>query len=339
MKLSTCIHQFFDHYLPRIKGVSDNTIKSYRNVFSLFLPFASQSLSIKIDSLQVEHLSYDLIIAFLDHLESERKNNAATRNQRLAALKSLAKMVRLIYPEQRRVAESILNIPQKRMRKTLIGYLHQEEILNVFEVVDLTKKDGFRDYSILHLLYDSGARASEIATLNLDYFDHKNRTLIILGKGNRFRQIELWPKTSQLVVRYIENYRTTPKLLFRNRLFINQRGQELTRHGIHRLCKKYLSLALPPKRLKQLNPVHSFRHSCAVNMLCSGFSVADIRNRLGHEDIQSTMAYLHLDLSRKREIQKRFIQYTQSSLTQDPKIDELIDWEHQQETLKWLDSL
>ena len=74
-------------------------------------------------------------------------------------------------------------------------------------------------------------------------------------------------------------------------------------------------------------------------MLCSGFSVADIRNRLGHEDIQSTMAYLHLDLSRKREIQKRFIQYTQSSLTQDPKIDELIDWEHQQETLKWLDSL
>lgn len=74
-------------------------------------------------------------------------------------------------------------------------------------------------------------------------------------------------------------------------------------------------------------------------MLSAGFSVADIRNRLGHEDIQSTMVYLHLDLSRKREIQRKFIQYTQSTLTEDPKIDELVDWEHRQETLRWLDSL
>lgn len=339
MKLSTCIHQFFDQYLPRMKGVSGNTIKTYRYAFSLFLPFAAQNLSIKIDSLQLEHLSYNLVLSFLDHLESERKNVAATRNQRLAALKSLAKMIRLTYPEQRTIAETILNIPQKRMRKNLIGYLHQEEILKVFETVDLTKRDGFRDYTILHLLYDSGARASEIATLTLDYFVPQNKTLAILGKGNRFRQIELWKKTTDLIVRYIESYRISPKPLFRNRLFINQRGEELTRHGIYRICKKYLSLALSAKRFKQLNPAHSFRHSCAVNMLCSGFSVSDIRNRLGHENIQSTMAYLHLDLSRKREIQKRFLQYTQSSLFQDQKIDELIDWENKQETLKWLDSL
>ena len=264
---------------------------------------------------------------------------ATTRNQRLAALKSLAKMIRFMYPEQRKLAEVILNIPQKRTQKVLIGFLYQEEILRVFEAVDLTKKEGFRDYTILHLLYDSGARAFEIATLKLDYFDPQNRTLVILGKGNRYRQIELWPKTSQLIDCYIAKYRITPKPLYRNRLFINQREQELTRHGIHRLCKKYLSLALPPKRLKQLNPVHSFRHSCAVYMLSSGCSVADIRNRLGHEDIQSTMVYLHLDLSRRREVQKIFIQYTQSAITQDPKIEELIGWENKEETLKWLDSL
>lgn len=212
-------------------------------------------------------------------------------------------------------------------------------MLQVFETIDLNKAEGFRDLSLLNLLYDSGARASEIATLELDACDAQQRTLFILGKGNRYRQLQLWPKTTELLQRYITRYRRRPKPLYRNRLFLNQRGQGLTRHGIHRTCKKYLARALPPKRLKHLNPAHSFRHSCAVQMLCSGFSVADIRNRLGHEQIQSTMAYLHLDLSRRREIQRTFIQYTQASLTQDPKIEEFIDWEHKEETLAWLDSL
>ena len=74
-------------------------------------------------------------------------------------------------------------------------------------------------------------------------------------------------------------------------------------------------------------------------MLSSGFSVTDIRNRLGHADIQTTMAYVHLDLSRRRKIQDNFVKYTQDLLKQDPKIDELIDWENRQETLAWLDSL
>ena len=112
MKLSTCIHQFFDQYLPRIKGVSPNTIKAYRDTFGLFLPFAAQYHSIKINSLRIEHLSVDLILAFLEHLERERKNTAKTRNQRLTALKSLAKMIRFLHPEKRDLADSILSIPQ-----------------------------------------------------------------------------------------------------------------------------------------------------------------------------------------------------------------------------------
>jgi len=339
MKLSTCIHQFFDQYLPRIKGVSPNTIKAYRDTFGLFLPFAAQYHSIKIDSLRVEHLSVDLILDFLEHLERERRNTAKTRNQRLTALKSLAKMIRFLHPEKRDLADSILSIPQKRTQKPLIGFLYPEEILAVLQTVDIRNKQGYRDYTLLHLLYDSGARASEITTLDLEHFDPEKKRLILLGKGNRYRQIELWPKTTQLINRYITRYRRQPKPLYRTRIFINQRGEELTRHGIYRICQKYLARALPPKRLKQINPAHSFRHSCAVYMLSAGFSVADIRNRLGHQDIQSTMVYLHLDLSRRREIQKKFIQYTQSTLTEDPKIEELVDWEHRQETLSWLDSL
>jgi len=339
MRLETCIYRFFDQYLLRLKGSSDQTIKAYRDVFSLFLPFAAHKLSIKIASLRVEHLSPDMVLAFLDHLESDRRNVVRTRNHRLAAIKSLAKMIRLMYPENREKAQRILDIPQKRAQKQLIGFLCPDEILKVFHCVNLIKKNGFRDYTILHLLEDSGARASEIATLNLDYFDPQNNTLIILGKGNRYRQIELGQRTVQLIKRYSVQYRIKPKPLYQHRLFINQRGEEMTRHGIYRICKKYLQKALDPKRLKNINPVHSFRHSCAVSLLLSGKSLTDIQNRLGHEDIQSTTIYTHMDLTRKKAVQKKLIEYMKSNISEDPEINKLIAWENKNDILEWLDSL
>jgi len=339
MRLETCIYRFFDQYLPHVKGSSDQTVKAYRDVFSLLLPFAAKKLSIQIGSLRVEHLTPDMLLFFLEHLESDRGNSVRTRNHRLAAIKSLAKMIRLMYPEKREIAQRILDLPQKRTQRQLIGFLYPDEILKVFHCVNLIKKNGFRDYTILHLLEDSGARASEIATLNLDYFDPQHHALIILGKGNRYRQIELEQKTVQLIKQYVAKYRVKPKPLYQQRLFITQRGEEITRHGIHRICKKYLHKALNPKRLKNINPVHSFRHSCAVSMLLSGKSLTDIQNRLGHENIQSTTVYTHMDLTRKQAVQKRLIEHMKSNLVEDPKISEWVDWENKKDILEWLDSL
>ncbi len=339
MKLSPLIHKFFQHYLAHIKGASPHTIMAYRDAFKIFLPFAAKYYGIKIKSLRVEHISSALIIAFLQDLEKERKNIPKTRNQRLAAIKSFAKMLRFMYPQQREIAESILCIPQKRAQKPLIGFLYYDEILQVFNTVDIRTREGFRDYVLLHLLYDSGARASEITTLNLDYFNPTQKTLAILGKGNRFRLLELERKTTQLLELYIKKYRLKPKPPYQHRLFINQRGEELTRHGIYRICRKYLSKALPPKRLKYINPVHSLRHSCAVNLLNQGKPITDIRNRLGHDNVQSTDIYLHLDINCRRRIQRQVMKYMQSVLTADPKIDEMLQWESDKDIMAWLDSL
>jgi site-specific recombinase XerD len=224
-------------------------------------------------------------------------------------------------------------------QKKLIGFLHQEEILQIFEKVDLTRKEGMRDYTILNLLLDSGIRASEAASLHIDYFDYQNRMLAILGKGNKFRQVSLWPKTVDLLKQYLDKYRRTPKFGHGHSIFINQRGEQFTRHGINRLCKKYLRLALPKKRLAVLNPVHSFRHSCAMNMLAAGSPITDIKNRLGHENISSTMVYLKMEMRQKREVQKKFLEHTQSILSRDSKIEMLNDWENKDEILTWLDSL
>ncbi|MBW1784399.1 MAG: tyrosine-type recombinase/integrase [Deltaproteobacteria bacterium] len=339
MKLATLLHEFFDRYLPYIKGTSPHTIKGYRDAFKLFLPFAANHYRIKVASLTLDHLSPELILAFLDDLERDRKNIAKTRNHRLAALKSFTKMIRFMYPEKRELADRILNIPQKRTQKALVGFLYEEEILKVFQAVDLKKKDGLRDYALLHLLYDSGARASEVAMLKLDYLNAQEEILAICGKGNRYRIIRLELKTVQLLQLYIKKYRVTPRPPYRDYLFISQRGEALTRHGIYRVCRKYLEKALPKKRLKNINPVHSFRHSCAVNMLYRGESVSDIQNHLGHDNAQSSTLYLHLDLKRKRQVQGRFVQHMKSVLVDDHKIDELLQSENQGDLMAWLDSL
>lgn len=339
IRLSTLLHRFFDSYLPQLKGVSPNTIKSYRDGFKLFLDFASKQCAVKVDSLSLHHLCPEIILSFLDHIEKQRCNIPRTRNLRLATFKSLAKMIRLYYPEHKPVADQICAIPQKRAQKQLIGFLSSDEILKLFAKVDMKKPGGFRDYTLLHLMIDSGARASEIATAKLDDFDPDNSTIAVLGKANRYRLIALWPITVELLKHYTQTYRTKSRWLFKKTLFINQRGEAFTRHGINRICKKYLTMALPEKRVKQLNPAHCFRHSCAMNLLAEGKPLSHIQNHLGHENIQSTMTYLHQDLTRSREAQQKFTDHCQKTLIPDTEIDELIDWDNKENTLEWLDSL
>ncbi len=121
MNLSTLIHQFFDQYLPRIKGSSQQTIRTYRDTYTLLLPFAAKYHGVKIRSLKIGHLSNELILDFLDYLENDRHNKTATRNQRLAAIKAMAKMIRFMHPDKSRLADRILSIPQKRFQKQLTG--------------------------------------------------------------------------------------------------------------------------------------------------------------------------------------------------------------------------
>lgn len=339
MKLTDCVALFLTRYLQDIRGVSPETIQSYKSTFRVFIPFTARYLSQRTAIIEVGDLSPDLIIDFLDHLESDLKNGAKTRNIRLAAIRSMARMILLMAPGDKNLAERILAIPSKRTPKPLVGFLSHDEALRVFDAVDLKRKEGFRDYTILHLLYDSGARAHEVAGMQVDAFDQENKTIGIVGKGSRFRIVQLWSRTTDLVDRYVKKYRQAPWPQDRNRLFINQRRQGFTRHGIHRICQKYLKKVLPENRWKNLNAAHCFRHSCAVHMLMNGSPLSDIKNHLGHEDIKSTMIYLRLDLSRRREVQKRFIEYTETIITKDPKIDELIEWENKEEILKWLDSL
>jgi len=196
-------------------------------------------------------------------------------------------------------------------------FLRPQEIQRLFAGLKLSTPSHIRTYAMIHLAYCLGLRPFEITRITLDDISFRKRELLVkTRKGN--------------------NPMTLPN---QDRLFINQRGQELTRHGIYRICRKYLEKALPKKRLKTINPVHSFRHTCAVHMLYRGDSVTDIKNHLGHENIQSSTVYLHLDLKRRRQIQDRFLKHMKSVLTDDQKIDDLLQPENNTDIMDWLDSL
>ncbi len=287
MKLTRCVSLFLTRYLPDIRGVSPNTVACYKNTFRIFIPYASRYLSKKVSSIDVADLSTDFIIDFLDHLENVAGNKIVTRNNRLAAIRSMARMILLMAPEDRETGERILNIPSKRFPKPLFGFLSHDEALAVFNSVDLKRKQGFRDYTILHLLYDSAARAHEIAGLCVDDFDPNEMRVGILGKGNRFRIVQIWPRTADLIVRYIEDHRKKPMPVFKNRLFVNQRGQGLTRSGIYRICQKYLKKTLPENRLKNLNAFYSPLLSPFVCDTHADVRIADIR----HQNPPGTRGY------------------------------------------------
>ena len=339
MRLPPVVGRFFSSWLSGVKGASPNTAKTYREAFSLLLPVVAGRAKVETQSLTVEHLNRDAVLAFPAFLEKERGVSARTRNCGLAAIKSFAAMLRLMHPEKKRIADAVLEIPQKRETKKPIGWLYPDEVAEILKAVDLKRPLGFRDWCVLQLLYDSGARASEIASLNLDSFDSRDKTLSILGKGARFRQIEIEDRTAEALCIYVDRHRKSPGPACSARLFVSQRGAELTRHGVYRICDKYLKRTLSAKRLADLNPVHSFRHGCAVRMLATGRSIVEIKNRLGHRNVESTMVYLNLDVSALRRVQKRFEQYAAPVFAENPQIDEMIDWENRQEVVGWLDSL
>ncbi len=304
--LSSLVDYFFRDYLTSHKGVSPNTVQSYRHTFSLFLPWIFKAKGLK--KIDVGAIKPIDLMEFLKYLEIERSNSARTRNARLAGLKSFFSMCYLKCAMDKRAMEAIQFIPMKRYNKPLIDFFDHDDVLKIFSLVDRSKSAGVRDFLVLNLLYDTGMRASELANLRLDGYDGASETLEILGKGNKWRKIRLWPRTCQFLNDYIENWRQVAKPLYKDFLVISHRREALTRFGIHKISSKYLTVAKIKKQMSNTkrSAAHSWRHTAAVNMLRMELSLQEIKVRLGHESLDTTGKYLNLDLSVKRERVEEF---------------------------------
>jgi site-specific recombinase XerD len=303
------LHAFFHVYLRRQKGLSLNTIRSYRDTFKLLIAFIGARHPSRI--LHLKHIDAKTILAFLEHLEDPdggRGSSPRTRNQRLAAIQSFFKYLAMHEPSRGAHAERILAIPAKRVSKRESDSLSYRELEALFTQPQTDTSDGIRDLAILVFLYNTGARASEAANATISWFDFPSRTVKIIGKGNKERLNPLWPTTVKLLELYRVHHRRKPKPSASDRFFINQRGLAFTRFGMRSVVKKYLRLAArscPSIAGKRLS-THNMRHTLVCHLLESRVDVNVIKTIVGHSSIKSLDDYAHATLDHMRRIYEQF---------------------------------
>ena len=179
---------FLTKYLPAERGMSNNTIASYRMTFILLVSFMDEYKGIKPQKLVFSDLTKKCIEEFLNHLEQVRKCSASTRNVRLAELHSFFNFVQFEWPEQLDECRRILSIKLKKAKQGTINYLTVEGIQLLLSQPDLSTKKGIRDLALLALMYDCGARVQEIIDLNPGSIRlTKPYTVKLVGKGNKAR--------------------------------------------------------------------------------------------------------------------------------------------------------
>jgi site-specific recombinase XerD len=257
--LATYLKRFFSHYLPVQKGLSPHTVAAYRDAVKLLLCYAADTLKLSVDALTVEAITAALVSDFLDYLEQVRGCHTPTRNARLAAVRSLFAFIAREEPALMPQCQVIRSIPLKRCEHKTVEYLEESEIQAILDAVDIDSRTGLRDRALLLILYNTGARVSEIVGLTCDdlRLDGASAQIRLLGKGRKQRSCPLWPETVEALEAYLQQRNTTQAT---EQLFLNANGLPITRFGIRYVIRKYAALVLPPSAsAKAVNP-HTIRH-------------------------------------------------------------------------------
>jgi integrase/recombinase XerD len=299
ISLGPMLRRYFCEYLVSQRDLSPRTIASYRDTFRLLLAFMERRHRIKPDVVCVDDLDASRVLTFLDDLERRRGNTARTRNARRAAIRSFLRYAASAEPLLLPVAQRVLAIPAKRFERASVGHLTREQIQTIVESPDAATFSGQRDRVLLMLLYNTGARVSELAGLRVQDVSLESRMSVqIRGKGRKNRSVPLWRQTIKLLRAWLRQLNRAPD----SPLLPNARGNPMTRSGIAqrlRLAVKQATSEHPTLSSARISP-HTIRHTTAMHLLQSGVDLSVIAMWLGHETIQTTHQYLDADLESKK---------------------------------------
>lgn len=299
--LGPWVRRFLMEHLVGERNLAWNTQQSYRDALRLLLPFSASRLRKPIDQLTIEDLSADHIREFLQDLEIQRACSVATRNQRLAAIHSLAHFIGLHSPEHVGWCGEIRAILFKLAPQPLVTYLEKAEMDALLDAPESRTAFGRRDRALLLFLYNTGARADEVAHVKISDLDLGHTpgrdvsSVLIHGKGNKQRRCPLWTRTVNELSPLVSG-RTSAE-----NIFLNRSGQPLTRFGIHTLVERYAAQVArqqPSVAKKRVSP-HTIRHTTATHLLRAGVDINTIRAWLGHVSITTTNVYAEVDLEMK----------------------------------------
>ena len=322
------VRRFLLEHVVDERNLARNTQASYRDTIALLLPFAAKRARKTIDKLLIEHASSETVRGFLKHLEQDRGNRIGTRNQRLAAIHSWARFIGEKRPEHLAWCTEICAIPTKKTSKPIVDYLEPNELKALLDAPDRRSAQGARDHALLLFLYNSGARASEATSATIGAIEPGDPPAVrITGKGGKTRRIPLLNSTVETLAPFMAGKPVGAPL------FLNRRGQPITRFGVYAMVKRHAaqaSLKVPSIEKKAVGP-HTLRHTTAVHLLRSGVDINTIRAWLGHVSIDTTNIYAPVDLEMKA---KALARSEIPGLASSKRV-----WHTEQETMSFLRNL
>ena len=289
---------FFTDRLMQQRQASPHTIASYRDTFRLLVQYALRELRKAPTALEIRDLNTDFLGSFLTHLETERGNDARSRNSRLAAIRSFFGYVAVQEPQHAALAQRVLAMPAKRYTRRPVDFLDRAEVEALLGAPELHTRAGRRDRTLLLVAVQTGLRASELIHLRCqDVHFGSGAHLRCEGKGRKQRCTPLRQDAAAALRAWLDERRGEPDApVFPNRL-----GGALSHDGLAYLLAKHLAVAkqaCPSLQGKRVTP-HVLRHTAAMELLQNGVDRAVIALWLGHESVETTYIYLHADLKLK----------------------------------------
>ena len=288
------LNYFFNNYLVIQRNCSTNTIRSYKLTFKKLIKYLINYKGIQLKDISLNNLTRNNIIDFLNYLDSESNISITTRNQRLAAIKSFCRFISYEDIDNISNIQQILLIPMKKSENHLIDFLTKEELTIFLNSIETNTRKGIRDYTLISLMYDCAARASEIINIKVNDLNLDNNPSITLyGKGKKYRTVPITEDTKKLLQKYIE----LEKLNNYSYVFIGSKNSKASTKMISHIIDKY---SKKTEISKNIHP-HSLRHTRAIHMLEAGIPLVYIRDILGHENINTTEIYARVSLETKRK--------------------------------------
>ena len=292
------LQTFLVDYGPKRRGFSTHTLASYRDAFVLLLKWMNSHESVAPEKVTMSHLDPDRIGRFVRWLREDRGCTPSTSNTRVAAIKSFAKFAQSDAPEHIETCRRLLEIPSmKTPRPAEVEFLTVRAVQLVVAAASTT----LRELAIVSVLYDSGARVSEICGITVgDVTLSRPHTARVIGKGRKARVIPLSAQVGEILSRYIaaERAHTAPT----EPLFVNRSRTALGRAGIAYVLQKHVTAAhrTHPEEVPPKAHPHLMRHSKAMHLLDANVNLIYIRDFLGHESVTTTEIYARASTEAKR---------------------------------------
>jgi len=321
-------------HLPKHQRCSTNTIKSYKHTLNIFVDYLVDEKNIKIHKLSFAQFTAKNIKDFLDWLQETRNISASTRNQRLMALRAFTKYAAGRDAQNLFLQAELANVPKQNYEKSVVEFLSEDELKTLLIMPDRSTKLGLRNSFLMSLMYDAGARLSEVLNLKLGNFElEQGKPFVYLtGKGNKTRTVPIMNKTVQMFRRYCREFHAEPlnqdDFLFYT--VIHGVKHQLSPDAVQLFMRKYCEKAKRtcPSMPDNFHP-HQLRHTRAIHLYRGGVPLSLVAEFLGHAQISTAQIYAYADTEMKREAIRKID--SSSDNTQDPAV-----WENDREMIKRL---